>query len=68
MAFKKSDIPIFWIPACAGMTISQIVSDRYHIRHTREGGYPIFKKTFYDFIKIKKPNGMNGQLLSYCGL
>jgi hypothetical protein len=36
---KKSDSPIFWIPACAGMTIRQLTSDRYNSRHTRAGGY-----------------------------
>jgi hypothetical protein len=34
------------------MTISQLISDRYNIRHAREGGYPVFKTTFYDFIKL----------------
>jgi hypothetical protein len=50
----------FWIPAFAGMTIMKFISDRYHRRHTRsdryhrrhtrEGGYPVFKTTFYDSI------------------
>jgi hypothetical protein len=49
--FAKSRIsPFIWIPACAGMTISELISDRYHGRHTREGGYPVFTTTFYDFI------------------
>jgi 6-phosphogluconolactonase len=34
------------------MTIIQLILDIYHIRHTREGGYPVFKTTFYDSIKI----------------
>ena len=51
--FVKSRIfPFFWIPAFAGMTIIQFISDRYHRRHTREGGYPVFKTTFYDSINI----------------
>jgi hypothetical protein len=45
-------LPFFWIPAFAGMTIIQLISDRYHRRHTREGGYPVFKTTFYDSIKF----------------
>jgi len=50
--FVKSRIlPFFWIPAFAGMTIMQLISGRYHRRHTREGGYPVFKTTFYDSIK-----------------
>jgi len=47
----KSNFPIFWIPAFAGMTIIQLISDRYNRRHTREGGYPVFKTTFYDSFK-----------------
>ena len=51
--FVKSRIfPFFWIPAFAGMTIIQLISDRYHRRHTREGGYPVFKTIFYDSIKV----------------
>ena len=34
----------------AGMTIRHLISDRYYRRHTREGGYPVFKKTFCDII------------------
>ena len=26
----------YWIPAFAGMTIIQLISDRYHRRHTRQ--------------------------------
>jgi hypothetical protein len=39
------------------MTIRKLISDRYHRRHAREGGYPVFKTTIYDFIKVdqKKP-------------
>ncbi len=51
--FVKSPIlPFFWIPAYAGMTIKQLISSRYNIRHTREGGYPGVKMTFYEFIKF----------------
>ena len=32
------------------MTIKQLISDRYHRRHTRGGGYPVAEMTFYDFI------------------
>ena len=46
---NKSDFPIFWIPGCAGITIRQLISDRYHRRHTRAGGHPFFKTTVYDF-------------------
>ena len=34
------------------MTIIQLISDRYHRRHTREGGYPVFKTTFFDSINV----------------
>jgi hypothetical protein len=52
--FVKSRIfPFFWIPAFAGMTIIKLISDRYHRRHTREGGYPVFKTTFYDSINLE---------------
>jgi len=47
----STDFPIFWIPACAGKTINNLISDRYHRRHAREGGYPVFKTTFYGFIQ-----------------
>jgi hypothetical protein len=51
--FVKSRIfPFIWIPAYAGMTIKQLISIRYTIRHTRECGYPDVKKTFYEFINI----------------
>ena len=51
--FVKSRIfPFMWIPAYAGMTIKHLISIRYTIRHTREGGYPDVKKTFYEFINI----------------
>ena len=36
----------------AEMTIIQLISDRYNRRHTREGGYPVFKTTFYDSLII----------------
>jgi len=35
------------------MTIKQLISAKYSIRHTREGGYPGAKMAFYDFIEIK---------------
>jgi hypothetical protein len=47
---KSRILPFFWIPAFAGMTIIQLISDRYNRRHTREGGYPVFKTTFCDSI------------------
>ncbi len=31
------------------MTISQLKSDRYHRRHTREGGYPVFNQIDFRF-------------------
>jgi hypothetical protein len=34
------------------MTINQLISIRYKNRLTREGGYPVFETTFYDFINI----------------
>ena len=50
--FVKRQISSFiWIPAFAGMTIKILISIRYNNRHTREGGYPGAKVTFYDFIK-----------------
>jgi hypothetical protein len=49
---KKSNFPISWIPAYAGMTIRKLKSDRYHRRHTRAGGYPAVTTTFYDFINF----------------
>ena len=48
---KSRIFPFFWIPAFAGMTIIQLISDIYNRRHTREGGYPVFKTTFYDSLK-----------------
>jgi hypothetical protein len=35
------------------MTIKLLISARYNIRHTREGGYPGGKVTFYDFINVE---------------
>jgi hypothetical protein len=29
-----------------------LISYRYRLRHTREGGYPAAKMTFYDFINV----------------
>jgi hypothetical protein len=49
---KSRIFPFFWIPAFAGMTIRQLISDRYHRCLAREGGYPVFKRTFYDSIKV----------------
>ena len=50
---KSRHPPIFWIPACAGMTIRQLTSGRYNRCHTAkpvpaEAGsrYPVFKTTF----------------------
>ena len=51
---KSRIFPFFWIPAFAGMTIIQLISNRYHRRHTREGGYPVLKTTFYDSISFKQ--------------
>ena len=49
--------PFLWIPATgsvrtgsAGMTIIQLISDRYQSCHAREGGYPVFKTTIYETI------------------
>ena len=53
---KSRIIPFIWIPAFAGMTIKLLISSGYAIRHTREGGYPVSKMTFYDFIKVKEQN------------
>ena len=50
---KSRIIPYIWIPASAGMTIKLLISNRYKIRHTREGGYPGNKVTFYVFIKLE---------------
>ena len=36
-----------------GMTIRQLISDRYHRCLAREGGYPVFKRTFYDSINLQ---------------
>ena len=44
-----------WIPAFAGMAIRQLISNRYHQRHTREGGYPGAEMTCYDYIKVEIP-------------
>jgi len=46
-------MPFFWIPACAGMTVSGLISGKDGTRHTREGGYPVGKLTFYDFINLQ---------------
>jgi hypothetical protein len=45
-------LAFFWIPASAGMTIRELISDRDKSCHTREGGYPVVKMDFYDFIKL----------------
>jgi len=34
------------------MTISQLISNRYHRRYTREGGYPVVRTTFYEIVNI----------------
>ena len=49
---KSPVVPLFWIPAYAGMTINHLISYRCNIRHTRESGYPGIKMTFYETIKI----------------
>ena len=49
---KKRIFPFIWIALCAGMTIRQLISNRYYRRHTRAGGYPVFKITFYEFINF----------------
>jgi hypothetical protein len=57
--FVKSLIfPFIWIPACAGMTMKMLIPSRHNSRHTRAGGYPGGKVTFYDFI--------NFELSAYC--
>jgi len=61
---KSQIITKFWIPAFAGKTITQLVSNRYKIRHTRTkhvpaeagSGYPGNKVTFYDFIQTSEPS------------
>jgi hypothetical protein len=37
------------------MTIKQLIPVRYNIRHTREGGYPDVKMTFYEIVKFDEP-------------
>ena len=49
---KSRIFEFIWIPAYAGMTIKQLISIRYTIRHTRECGYPCAKMTFYEFINL----------------
>jgi len=49
---KSRIFEFIWIPAYAGMTIKQLISSTYNTRHTREGGYPCVKMTFYEIIKI----------------
>jgi len=44
------------------MTTMQLISDRYHRRHTREGGYPVFKTTFYDSINIERQSRLSNQI------
>ena len=50
---KSRIVPFIWIPACAGMTLKKIISSSYAIRHTREGGYPGVKMTFYEIVKVE---------------
>ena len=45
-------MPFNWFPAFAGMTIKQLISVRYNRRHTREGGYPDVKMTFYEIVNL----------------
>ena len=47
---KSRIFPFSGFPLCAGMTIKQLISNRYHRRHTREGGYPVFTTTFYEVV------------------
>jgi len=50
-ACQKNRILSFsWIPACAGMTVCELMSITYN---TRAGGYPGAKMTFYKFINIE---------------
>jgi hypothetical protein len=47
-------LPWFHIfPRLPGMTIFRFTSYYYNMCHTREGGYPGAKMTFYDFITLK---------------
>ena len=50
---KSRILPFIWIPAYVGMTIKNLISSRYNSRHTREGGYPGVKMTFYDFMNTE---------------
>jgi hypothetical protein len=45
-----------WIPACAGMTKRLKIAISYKDRHTRAGGYPDIRTTFYEFINFEAPN------------
>ena len=47
---KGRILPFIWIAAFASMTIKCLISIGYNIHHTREGGYPGRKVTFYDII------------------
>jgi len=38
---------------CARMTIRQLISDRYHRSHTREGGYPVFQKNILALLRME---------------
>jgi hypothetical protein len=49
---KSWILSFFWIPACAGMTICEFIPIKYKTGHTREGGYPDAKMTFYEFINL----------------
>jgi hypothetical protein len=50
---KSRILSFFWIRACAGMTICELISITYKIGHTRAGGYPGAKMTFGEFVKIE---------------
>jgi hypothetical protein len=38
---KNRILPFFWIPACAGMTASELISITYKTGHTREEPAPV---------------------------
>jgi hypothetical protein len=47
------------------MTIKLLISIGYAICHTREGGYPDSKMTFYDFIKVESSEGRRTGALEF---
>ena len=50
------------------MTIKLLISNRYKIRHTREGGYPGNKVIFYDFINKETGTRINLIMAIYVNL